>query len=190
MHRLRDWLRTQMTFGMLATGILVTAPLLWYASRPVRLVEIHLVPSYAPSAQIPCKTITTRTHGGPAFFDFTVENIAPEVHKVTLQVTPESNKASFKQSDDYPVENGRASGRAQLGSDAAPISHDEGYSFRLSDKDVDATLVAGSIFARVDEVASPSPWMLGALGTLASMIQVLSSISRGRQQQAMTSTND
>lgn len=174
--RLRNWVSMHLTVGFAATGVFVTMPLLWYAWMPVRLVEIHLVPNFAPSAQIACKTITTRTYGGPAFFDFTVENLGLQVREVRLGITPETLKESFNV--DYIAEDGRASGRAQLGSIAAPISHDEGYTFRLSDKEANTTLASGSIFARVDEVASPSPWMLAALGTIASVIQILGSLKR------------
>jgi hypothetical protein len=163
--------------GTLATAVLVTVPLMALALQPVKIVEIDLAPSLIRSGHLPCTVATTRVRSGPAFFQFVVEGLAADVHKVRLHITPDGIKESFPQ-DDYPVQDGRASGRAQLASDQYPLSQDERYMFRLTDADSDATLMEGTVLVGVEELAGPAPSILALIGVLASVIQIVEAMRR------------
>jgi hypothetical protein len=163
--------------GTLATAVLVTVPLMALALRPVKIVEIDLAPSLIRSGHLPCTAATTRVRSGPGFFQFVVEGLAADVRKVRLHITPDGIKESFPQ-DDYVVQEGRASGRAQLGSDKYPLSQDERYMFRLTDADSDTTLMEGTVLVRVEELAGPAPSILALIGALASVIQIVEAMRR------------
>jgi hypothetical protein len=170
--------RSAWSASTIATALLITVPLWYYAARPVRMVQIQLSPTFTASGHLPCAVSNTRVNAGPAFFQFDIEGLATNVRRVALSIVPDNGKSFVLQDRGLPVQNGRASGRAQLGSDDYPITQASGYTFQLVDVDTNTTLMQGLIFAHVDELAGPTPWTLALIGLLASIIQILETVRR------------
>jgi hypothetical protein len=163
-------------------AIFVTAPLVYVASKPNRIVEVSIQPEDDTAARVLSRGVVARSYGGPVFFDFRAEVRDPSIEHAALLIRPEAIKEFYMQDEPngYPVDNGIARGTAQLGSAEFPLQHDAQYSFRLVRMSSGVlpppgtgVLAEGIIFARVTEIAGPDRLMIGVIGVLASVIQIL-----------------
>jgi hypothetical protein len=186
------WVRSSLFLWTLVVAVFVTAPLVYVASKPVRVVEVSIQPEDDSAAHVLSRGIVSRSFGGPVFFDFRADVRDQSIERVALQIRP-NNEPTFRTQDPpngYPVDGGIARGTAQLGSTGAPLEHDEQYSFRLvrlsggsPPTPGTGVLAEGRILARVAEVAGPDRLMIAAIGVLASIIAILQAFVTALQKE-------
>lgn len=157
-----------------ATALLVTAPLVWFGLAPIYIVQILIQPTAEIEAQVLAKEVLTQQgSGGVVFFDFAARLKDSAIERVVLEIRPEAERTFYRQGDGYRVDDGVATGVAQLGSPEWPLKRDERYTFRLV-VPPNRSILDGKIIAKVHPVAGGSPALVVAIGVLASVLQVLS----------------
>ena len=151
-------------------------PSFYLSARPVYLIDILVQPISESQVYVLSKRALTRAgSNGVAFFDFRALLVDPsKVDRVFLEIRPASERTYYPQWEDgATVVNGLVSGVAQLGAPQWPLHQDEQYEFRLLDQ-TKAHLVEGTIIARANAISGTSPWLLAAIGLVASIVQLLS----------------
>jgi hypothetical protein len=162
------------TFWVLLTALLITMPLMYFSIRPVYLVEVVTQPTSEARAQVLSKQVLTRPDGnGVIFFDFRALVGSASGERLYLEIRPDTEPTFYRQGDGYRIINGVAEGVAQLNSPKWPVHQDENYTFRLIDAS-GAPWLEGAILARVHALSGTAPWLIGAIGLLASVLQILS----------------
>lgn len=163
----------KLTPWILVMALLVTAPLLWFSWRPLYLVEVLIQPTSEARGQILVRQILTKADGnGVVFFDFRALVGSDVGEFLFLEIRPAAEAKFYRQGDGYRVVDRIVSGVAQLGHPDWPVHQDEKYTFRLV-----ATggipLLDGTILAKAHPISGTSPWVLAAIGLLASVIEIL-----------------
>jgi hypothetical protein len=116
---------------------------------------------------------------GPIFYDIASADVNPSIQKVSLRVRSPI-ESDFEKPRDLSVSRGSFLGTVPLGSAENPITSDEDYTYEIhdaADPGGNSRLSEGSIHVKVKAVisdTSPSIMiMIGALGLLASLLQIL-----------------
>jgi hypothetical protein len=157
-------------------AVMVTGPLLYWASHPVRLVEVYLQPLQGGRVLLPRTVAITRSNGRVAYVDWYGETLDSTLERVTLEVHPEAHP-TFIQVGTYDVHNGEVRGVLPLGSQEWPLVEDARYSFKLVDLG-GRVVLEGRILADVTTVAGGDQAAIAAIGLLASVIQILEALAR------------
>lgn len=167
---------------LIATALLVSAPLIYLSVRPAYFVDIFVQPDSEAQAQVLSRRILARADdNGVVFFDFRAVVESPLISRVFLEIRPAAEPNYYPQwKDGVPVVKRVASGVAQLGSPKWPLHQDEQYMFRLVDPNR-APLVEGAVTANAHAVSGASPWLLAAIGLVASVVQLLSVLWPGEE---------
>ena len=166
-------MRLKRNYIVLATALLVTAPLLYLALTPINLINIQVRPLQNNAVRIlSADTVIRSNTMSTVFFDFRALIEDPAITKVKLSIRPSAVSAWFQQVD-YDVSNGFVLGTAQLGSIDYPVKRTERYSYRL--EAADGTLLSdGQIDVVVDRIAGGETWLIAGIGIFSALLQILS----------------
>ena len=162
-------------FWLLVVPVLVTAPLVYSVLTAPRIVEVIISPSSEDKVRISPKSVYTKATDGAAYFDFSAELRDESAAEVLLRIRPVEIRESFDTrciTQDWHVRC-----LTQLGSAQWPLSATHDYSFQLVRIDSDQVLTEGRIVARVDAITAEPPWLIVAVGVLASVIQFFQTVS-------------
>jgi len=171
MARLSRW-------ALLGTGVLVTLPLLWFGLRPEYMVQVIVQPSSEVEAQIISKEVWTVADGnGIVFFDFKAIVASQASDMLILEIRPAAEREYRRQGNGYRVVRGILAGVAQLGAADWPVHQDEQYAFRLVTGNA-AVVLDGRMLAKVYPRSTLNPWIMAAIGALASVLEVLKTFVR------------
>jgi hypothetical protein len=156
--------------------VMVTGPLLYWASHPLRVVEVYLQPLPGGRIVLPRTVAVTRSDGRVAYVDWYGETLDNTIERVTLEIHPDTHP-TFIQVGTYDVRNGEVRGVLPLGSQEWPLVEDARYTFRLVDSN-GRVVLEGRILADVTTVAGGDQSAIAAIGLLASVIQILEALAR------------
>lgn len=168
---------------ILATTLLVTVPLLYFAFSPINLIHIQIRPLQNYGTRILSSDTFIRSDRAIiVFFDFRAYVENPSISEVRLDIRPSAEPVWYQQ-ENYYVSNGFVMGTAQLGSREWPVKQTEQYTFRLVAAD-GSLLSEGQINAVVDQIAGSESWLIGGIGAFASLLQIVSTVLEARRKQS------
>lgn len=171
-------------FLVLLTASLVSAPLLYFSVLPTSLVRIDILPSSLNAVRIlTTSTVSERESRGAVYFEFRALASNPAVKNVSIAIRPYIVREWF-QAHDVTVSDGLILSTLQLGSAEYPMGKHAQFAYKLQ-ADTNNVLSEGIIKATSESVAGGQPWLIAAIGLIASIIQVLTIVlTSGTQQVA------
>lgn len=155
---------------------LVTLPLLYLASHPIRLVEVYFQPTQSADIALTRTYVPTRSDGRKAFVNVYGETNDPTIGELNWEIQPEKHP-TFIFAGSSKVSEGTLRGVIQLGSDEWPLKADERYTFRLARPD-GRVVLDGQILANVTTLAGGDQLAIVVIGLLASAIQIIEAAVR------------
>lgn len=158
------------------TVALVTAPLAVLALRPMQLTVVAVRPNESGTVRMLTSDVLVRQDvPGAVFFDLRARLAPAGTRTVTVEVRPSEVGKWYTQLP-APVDDGFMVATVQLGSADAPLTKDEWYAYRLRDQK-GAVVADGRIAASVYRIAGADRWIVGTIGLVASVLQLVSFVA-------------
>jgi hypothetical protein len=165
---------------ILASALFITIPLVYLAFSPINLIHVQVRPVQNYGTRILSTDILMRSATTTVvYFDFKALVDSSSISKIRLSIRPSAESEWYEQ--EYVVAQGLAMGVAQLGSEKFPVKQREQYTFRLTSTD-GSMLSDGQIQAEVDHIAGSENWIIGGIGILASVLQIIYAILETRRK--------
>ena len=157
---------------ILAMAVFITLLLVYFLLSPTRLVRIWVHQGEHHGITLYTRQVITSVDHGAVSFEIDGQLEDARVSPVTLSIRAPRIGAYFNQAEGYAVMEKRFFVTVHLCSQNSPLVPDEPYIFMVLSRQ-GKPIAEGDILAHVYLVAAPSSWFFGALGVLASVLQVI-----------------
>jgi hypothetical protein len=164
------------------TAVFITLPLAYFALKPTYFAEILLSQQAQSVVQIQSKKTFTKVDGdGRAFFEFRASTSLANGSKVTFEIKPDADPQYHPQGKGFKVDNGMIVGICQLASKEWPLHQNEKYIFHIVNVN-QQEIMHGEIIAMVYSIAGSSQLVIGFIGLLASILQIIQALWQPKEQ--------